>query len=213
MSSVSTRVGALSTIEVPAVVGLHMAAFPGFYLTSLGSRFLRRYYEHVIAHRDGICLAAFDDGRVVGVVAGFVDPAAFYSDLRRDRIRLALAALPALLASPARAVRFVVNYRRAGEAARVRPSQRSAELASLGVDPKWSGRGIGALLVAEFVSAASRKGASRVGLTTDADGNEAVNRFYQKLGFRLDRTFEAQPGRRLNEYSIEARPERLGNAS
>jgi ribosomal protein S18 acetylase RimI-like enzyme len=46
-------------------------------------------------------------------------------------------------------------------------------------------------------------GAERVVLTTDTNGNDAVNKFYQRLGFSCVRTFEARRGRLLNEYVIE----------
>ena len=37
-------------------------------------------------------------------------------------------------------------------------------------------------------------------LETDAVDNEEVNRFYQKNGFTLARTYETREGRKMNEY-------------
>ena len=191
--------------ESAEIARLHVLAFPGFFLAALGPRFLARYYQDVIDYPGGICCVAEEAaGRLVGLVAGFVDPPAFYARLRADRVRLGLLALPALVRDPAKAARLAANYRRAGAAARLRPEEPTAELASLGVHPAFARRGIGERLVRRFVAEAGRRGAGTVTLTTDADGNDGVNRFYAKLGFTLARRFDAQPGRPLNEYSISA---------
>jgi hypothetical protein len=43
-----------------------------------------------------------------------------------------------------------------------------------------------------------------VNLTTDKDGNCAVNAFYTHLGFQLARAFVTREGRWMNEYLIRA---------
>ena len=58
-------------------------------------------------------------------------------------------------------------------------------------------------MVARFIAEAGSRGATRVTLTTDVIGNEAVNKFYQRLGFTSVRVFEARRGRLLNQYLIE----------
>ena len=63
-----------------------------------------------------------------------------------------------------------------------RKGPKSSELASIGVDPQVSKRGIGGL-VAAFLAESKRRGADEVYLTTDAEGNERVNVFYERLGF------------------------------
>ena len=73
------------------------------------------------------------------------------------------------------------------------------ELSSICVKPGEK-RGIGTELVNAFIQRAKELGAISVRLTTDTYKNEAVNAFYQRQGFILMRTFEAQPGRWLNEY-------------
>ena len=60
-----------------AMAKLHVSAFPGFFLTSLGQPFLRLLYEGFLAHPQGICLVAEDAGNVVGFVAGTMDPCGF----------------------------------------------------------------------------------------------------------------------------------------
>ncbi len=185
------------------VVRVHLEAFPGFFMAQLGPRFLREYHRCVADYPNGILLTEEENGRCVGLVAGFVDPASFYRELRRRRLRLALAAFSGVVGRPRRLVTLVRNYGRARGAAMHEPDEKSAELSSLAVSPAVAGRGIGRRLVARFISAARDRGADHVTLTTDARGNDAVNRFYQRLGFERVREFEARQGRLLNEYNID----------
>ena len=185
------------------IVALHRAAFPAFFLTQLGARFLRQYYRCVREHPMGILLTEREGGRCIGFVAGFADPASFYRALRRRRLRLALAALGAIARRPWLLPTLLANYATTGARGSAPPARDAAELSSLAVDPEASRRGVGARLVHRFADAARARGATHIFLTTDAHANEGVNAFYRRLGFTLARRFEARPGRSLNEYSIE----------
>jgi ribosomal protein S18 acetylase RimI-like enzyme len=187
------------------IVAIHAQAFPGFFMTQLGGRFLRAYYGCVVDSPHGLLIAEDGSRGCVGFVAGFVDPAAFYQELRRRRVRLGLAACAGIVCRPWRLAALLANYRRAGGLARRGPDARTAELSSLAVTPHEGGRGVGSRLVHAFVEAAGAQGAHRILLTTDAYGNEVVNRFYQRLGFTCVRCFEARPGRWLNEYALVVR--------
>jgi ribosomal protein S18 acetylase RimI-like enzyme len=144
-------------------------------------------------------------------VAGFVGPGLFYRSLRRQAVGLALAMAPALLRNPGLLRRALGDFRRAGEAGAAEDTGL-AELSSLAVDPAFEGCGIGRALVNEFVTAATGKGAGAIRLTTDAEGNDAVNGFYRRVGFVVERTFESTPGRLLNELRLEVRRSGTGCA-
>jgi GNAT superfamily N-acetyltransferase len=185
------------------VVTVHIEAFPGFFMTQLGPRFLREYYRCVVESPQGILLTGDRQGECMGFVAGFLDPAAFYRELRRLRVQLGLAACSRILTRPWRLVTLLANYRRARGGARLPSDPRTAELSSLAVKPSAEGQGVGSSLVRAFIEAAEVLGANRVMLTTDAHGNDAVNRFYQRCGFTCIRTFKARRGRYLNEYVLD----------
>ncbi len=197
----------MTHVERPAclddVVSVHLEAFPGFFMARLGPWFLKEYYRCVVDYTQGLLLTESGEQGYIGFVAGFVDPASFYRKLRRRRVRLGLAACAGIMACPQRLIALLANYRRAGGAAHQAPEPGTAELASLAVRSSAAGRGVGSHLVHRFIVAAGSRGADRVMLTTDANGNDAVNRFYQGLGFTCIRTFEARRGRLLNEYVIE----------
>jgi ribosomal protein S18 acetylase RimI-like enzyme len=71
---------------------------------------------------------------------------------------------------------------------------------SIAVNPDEQSRGVGKELVKGFLEEAKKRGLHQVDLTTDAIGNEAVNHFYQSLGFELERTYTTPDGRVMNEY-------------
>lgn len=187
------------------VVAVHIDAFRGFFLTQLGPRFLREYYRCIADYPEGILLTEADVDGCVGFVSGFIDPPRFYAALRRRRVRLGVAAALGLLARPQNVPGLMANFRRAGRVARLASAPHTAELSSLAVASSAAGRGVGSTLVRRFIASAAGAGARRVVLTTDASDNEAGNRFYVRLGFRLSDTYEARPGRSLNEYTFELR--------
>jgi GNAT superfamily N-acetyltransferase len=192
--------------QIDEVVRLHVEAFAGFFMTALGRSFLEAYYTTVLSFPGRIFLGAADrDGSLVGFAAGFVDPQAFYRTLRRRRLRLATAALPAVLRRPILFVRLRASQRRLAGAADSDALQGRcrAELASLGVTATAAGRGVGRQLLTAFCAQARAAGALELRLTTDADGNEAVNRFYRSNGLRVAQMVASSPGRMMVEYCMD----------
>jgi ribosomal protein S18 acetylase RimI-like enzyme len=132
----------------------------------------------------------------------FVNPSRFYALLRARKRALALAAATHLALRPHLWRRTLSSLRRAQTLADTGDQPHLAELASIGVSPKAQGRGIGKALTLTFLDAARQKQAKEVMLTTDAHNNDAVNRFYQNLGFQCIRQFWHTPERLMNEYRI-----------
>ena len=190
--------------DLKSVVRTHSRAFAGFFLTRLGPRFLLKYYRLILEHPGGILVIATDKEAVAGFVAGFSDPAGFYYAMKKGKLSFALSVLPTLLSSPTILKRLLIDFREVR--AQARPSLiREAgvgELSSIGVDPTHSGRGIGRGLLAAFIADSRKRGLTKISLTTDADGNDAVNQFYIKAGFYLERAFIQRDGRRMNEYQM-----------
>jgi GNAT superfamily N-acetyltransferase len=196
-SSLTTRLLAEGDrVCIPQLVALHTAAFPGFFLTSLGPAFLRLLYTGFAREHEGICLVVESHGILAGFAAGTTAPDKFFSRLlRRRALAFALAALPGLLSNPLFAARkclgalFYRGEQPAGLA-------NAALLSSLAVSPAFSGQGIGQQLVLAFAEEARRQGCSSLYLTTDEADNDRANRFYAKCGFVLRDTFK-RPGNRI----------------
>ena len=188
--------------DVESVVQIHRSSFPGFFLSFLGPRFLSLYYMAVCEAPEGIALVCLGpDGEPAGFVAGSANPRGFYSRLlKRNWWKFSLASVGAIFRKPTIVAKIARGL--------THPSRNPvgndvAGLYSIGVLPESQGTGAGKELVQAFLTEARNRGCRRVFLTTDRDGNEAVNAFYQKMGFRVENRFETPEGRAMNEYWID----------
>lgn len=203
--------------EVSDVCGVHAAAFPAFYLTRLGPRFLREYYLAVLAYPSGVLLVAVNESRIVGFASGFSDPVSFYRFLLRRGHKFLLPLAIAATTSPwfigsifRKGIRLMHrSFCRpdASEPVDMRLRESCWELSSLAVHPEAQGCGHGTILVAHFLSIAAQSMADCVTLSTDAVGNESANRFYTAQGFTCIGPTESSGGRVMNKYAyIMERP-------
>jgi ribosomal protein S18 acetylase RimI-like enzyme len=195
--------------DLPSICDIHIDAFPGFFLTTLGKGFLREYYATVMRAPKGICLVVTDETpSLVGFVAGFVDNAGFYSLLRTRKVSLALKAARHLVTHPWVVVRLLKTAGRVRSSAETSEDTTTvAELSSIGVRPAAEGRGHGKDLVVAFVQRAHELAATSVFLTTDAEANDAVNSFYVRLGFTLSERYVAPGNRQMNKYTLPLDPQ------
>jgi ribosomal protein S18 acetylase RimI-like enzyme len=185
--------------DVSVVVKVHLASFPGFFLSFLGPRFLSLFYVGICSAPEGIAFVYLNDAKIpAGFVAGTANPGGFYSRLlKRDWFKFALASIVPVLKKPSAILRIA----RAVSHPSDNPIGNDvAGLFSIGVLPELQGIGAGKKLVQAFLDEAQRRGCKRVFLTTDRDNNEAVNAFYEKLGFDIERQYVTPEGRRMNEY-------------
>jgi ribosomal protein S18 acetylase RimI-like enzyme len=202
MSAVTIR--SMTVADVREVARVHIEAFPGFFLTFLGPGFLRELYRGIVRDPDGIAFVAVRDGACAGFVAGSASPAGLYKRLMKRRIvAFAFHAGLAFLRKPSVAPRLLRAFTRSSEAPPAESGR--AELMSLAVLPGNQGGGLGGRLVEAFVESVRSRGGAAVFLTTDAVGNDAVNAFYERLGFVRSRRFATPEGREMNEYSLQVR--------
>jgi ribosomal protein S18 acetylase RimI-like enzyme len=202
-----TAVRPMRPEDVPAVVDLHLRAFPGFFLSFLGPRFLAVLYRSAVELREIALVAAVGD-RITGFAMGSADPGRFFRRLlRAHQFEFAIAALPAVARRPGTALRIARALRKPSDAAK---PAGTATLLSLAVDPALQTRGQGRLLVRAFSRECGARGAACVDLTTDKFENDAVNAFYIAVGFRVGREITTPEGRVLYEYVLDLPP---GDAS
>ena len=69
--------------DLGQLCSIHRASFPNFFLTSLGPRFLRLLYAGFAREPDGICIAAEENGVIIGFAAGTTAPDVFFGRLLR----------------------------------------------------------------------------------------------------------------------------------
>ena len=184
---------------VEAVVQIHLDTFQGFFLNFMGRGFLRQLYRSYCEHEPSGLLGAFDEReKLVGFLAYSSQLSGLYKYMIKKRlIPFAWYAFGAFLRKPKVFMRLVRAFLKPGESRR---EEAYVELASIGVDPIAKGKGVGSLLINELKQRVDFAQFSYINLETDAADNEAANRFYQKNGFVLYRSFQTHEGRQMNEY-------------
>lgn len=187
--------------DVSAIASLHARAFPGFFLSTLGDPFLAEFYRGFLDDSTTVTLVARDSAGVRGAVVGTLEPNGFFRRLLRRRWPgFAIASARAVLRQPTAGGRLLRAVRYRGD---LPMDQSGALLSSVCVDPAAQGTGLGARLVDEWVSLAAHRGARRAFLTTDAVGNDEVNRFYEAHGWSVATTYRTKEGRVMNCYQRE----------
>jgi ribosomal protein S18 acetylase RimI-like enzyme len=195
------RIRAAAAQDVRAVVNIHRKMFPGFLMTLMGPGFLSGYYQSILDSSVGLLLVAENEaGDVIGFVSGFTSPSAFYGFFRKRKYRLALMSLFYVAFRPGLWARILENVSTVERVADAQSDSKSAELSSIAVLSTVEGRGCGKSLVERFVAECAAAGLPSIVLTTDAENNDRVNSFYEKLGFEKVLTFKRSQGRLMNMY-------------
>ena len=187
------------TDDLAGIVSIHQKAFSHFFLTRLGTEFLRFYYELVLNYHAGIVLVSEGRDSLEGFVCGFVDPAEFYRLMWRNKWPFVLPALSALVRHPSLAAKILYGIQRIQTSAS-QVSACSCELSSIAVAPEAGGNGLGKTLVQAFLEQSWSMNAQCVYLTTDTEDNDRANALYREIGFQQARCFLQRKGRWMNEY-------------
>lgn len=197
--TIDIEITALSSSHINSVVHIHLKAFPDFFLSFLGPRFLGEFYGSFLVDAQGVGYVALSSsGKVVGAIVGPIDPGGYFKRLLKRRWwKFCVASIAAVVQRPSCMSRLFRAFFYRGDA--VEGLQR-ALLSSIAVDPNVQGAGIGKKLVECWIKEVSRRGATGCYLTTDADGNDKVNAFYQGLNWRIDGVYLTPEGRRMNRY-------------
>ena len=197
----------LRVSDAPRLAALHQRAFPNFFLSSLGQPFLEQFYAGYAEDESSICFVArSEDGRPLGAVTGTTEPAGFYKRLLVRRfLGFVVASIRAAVTQPQAVPRLLKAVAYRGDSPDVEGPH--ALLSSICVDPEVKGSGAGRALAQAWVAEAARRGVPRAFLTTDAEDNEPVNSFYQRLGWTLHDSYATAQGRQMNRYEAPLGPE------
>lgn len=182
--------------DIDAIVKIHELAFPSFFLTQLGSNFLRLYYKSVLAHQDGILLVCKKDGEPIGLCAGTILSAGFNLRIIRSNILYyCLESIKLLFYKPSSLLHLMRNMSKKDSSSG--DNGDYAELLSIAVHPSAQGIGAGKTLLLELEEKIKEKGGERVSLTTDLEDNDNTIRFYKSLGYETWYDFRTYPNRRM----------------
>lgn len=191
----------LGPAHIDQCVKLHLQAFPDFFLSQLGTRFLAEFYRAFVDDSDAITGVVVDQGQVRGVVVGTVRPDGFFTRLLKRRwLAFAWASSAMVLRRPTTAPRLLRAVRYRGD---VPIEVDGALLSSICVTPAEQGSGIGAALIQHFAERVREAGVGAF-LVTDMVGNDGTNAFYVRQGWRLAGCYETPEGRAMNCYVLDS---------
>ncbi len=178
---------------------LHISVFPGFFLSTLGERFLTTYYKVVLRHPETICLFAEDEQRkVCGYVLGRTNAKGYLKRIVKSApLVFCVEGVRLLFTRPKSLLRLVNNLEKKRDDETVSDDQNYAEIGLIGVLPDQKGKGIGRKMLNEFEKILREKGVSRLSLTTDAVDNENTLKAYEAWGFEVYYKFISYPDRKM----------------
>lgn len=196
------RIGPIDSSDIYDLAKQHRAAFPDFFLSKLGERFLREFYRGFISDPKALTTVVRDEsGRVLGAAVGTADPNGFFKRLLKRRwMGFALASASYVLHSPRETLRLVraITYR---GGASVQPG--AALLSSIFVAPTAQGKSLGRDLLEDWTRKAAATGANVANLSTDALNNDRVRSFYEKSGWSTDHEYTTPEGRQMVQYEFD----------
>ena len=182
--------------DVDTIVEIHLNAFEGFFLTSLGAEFLRFYYSCFVRSNETVTMIAEENGVISGFSASSKFCKGFNSRLiKSNLIAFGLLSFKLLLIKPISLLRLVKNLSKKGE--NVIDNEDYAELYSIGVCKSAQGKGVGKMLLLKSEQVMKEEGVTRVSLTTDFDNNEQAVGFYHSMGYETLYEFVTYPNRKM----------------
>lgn len=182
--------------DVNSIVEIHLDAFKGFFLTSLGSKFLTFYYSCFVKNCETVTLVAEENKKIIGFSASTTISKGFNSRLIMNNMYdFSILSLKMLFTTPNALLRLVKNLTKKGEG--VVDNEDYAELYSIGVGKAVQGKGVGKKLLAASEQAMKEEGVKRVSLTTDYDNNDQAVGFYHSMGYETFYEFVTYPNRKM----------------
>ena len=179
------------------IAKIHLKSFPDFFLTSLGYSFLKTYYKSCSKSNEAISICAIDNEtkKIVGFAVGCLNSKGFNKKLICSNLGPYIYQTTVLLfTKPLALIRLIKNLRKGYD---LSDKGNYAELLSIGMLPEKSGLGIGRNLLAKFENQVREKGVNTITLTTDADSNDGILKFYKKSGYKVYYNFITFPNRNM----------------
>ena len=179
------------------IAKIHLKSFPTFFLTTLGYSFLKTYYTSCVKSKEAISICAINNEtkKILGFAVGCLNSKGFNKKLIYSNLGAYFyQTLILLFTKPVALIRLFKNL---GKGNIESDKGNYAELLSIGVSPDQNGLGIGQHLLAKFENQVREKGINTITLTTDADSNDSVLRFYKKSGYKVYYDFITFPNRKM----------------
>lgn len=187
----------LTKVNSKEIASLHKLAFPGFFLSNLGVKFLKVFYSSILSDTNSIGLGIVKDNKIIGFAIGSSIYKSFYKKIFINNfLKLSFYILIPLIKNPSILIRIIKSL--VSKSANIEEFNDPAVLLSICVQPNVESKGLGKLLLTKFEDILFNRN-DLVILTTDTYNNDYVNLFYQKNGYKIHSIF-LQGNRTMNLY-------------
>jgi ribosomal protein S18 acetylase RimI-like enzyme len=188
----------ISKDYIEQAVQIHLAAFPGFFLSELGNDVLRVFYKSLLQDKKTLFYGVKNDGGLVGFFVASLKPTGLYKRLFFKNIsRFILPLFFSFWKNFSLLKRMITS---ASSSSKLEVSTTyPASLLSICVSPAHAGKGIGKILLTTLENELRLRKWHGYYLTTDANNNNSTNQFYLNFGFKLNGSY-SQGKRVMNIY-------------
>jgi ribosomal protein S18 acetylase RimI-like enzyme len=191
-----------STIK--GAVDLHIECFRDSFLTSLDRGVLTCMYENYVSSELGRAYVYIEDGEVIGLVAGAINPSVYYNQMLKKRwFRFFWLTIKRAIRDPG----ILVSIARRNYSGFFRPDEseqayRKASFDVIGVKEEYRKSGIALQLIQSLFNGFRESGVSEVNLGVLA-ANTGLRRFYEVIGLKHLRTVRHPSGDDLLIYGAK----------
>lgn len=178
---------------------VHILAFPDYFLSHLGPRFLRRYYRAFIG-AGHTAVVAESGGTIVGFVVGTPDLASLRRALYRPNLlpfagivlgkcltdQIVRSNVVARLVHIPLALKALFSRSDPAAGSSGPPGKSLSYLFSIAVEPEWAGSGVASQIMSAYVAIERARELDSIELSVFDDNPRAL-RFYEREGWVYDR--------------------------
>ncbi|QWD06055.1 GNAT family N-acetyltransferase [Polynucleobacter paneuropaeus] len=175
--------------DIPEVAKVHLIAFPHFFLSTLGFKFLCVMYRAFMYSPKNIFIVAEKNGVIQGFATGLMSSSGSDFQVALRFYPQFIYALSTVFFSQPLVIFKRIIYRLKSNSFKFEVNKSQVILRSFGIRPEYRGSGIANDLIKEFEAQAVRRGIVSIALTTDARDNERAIAFYSKNGFKIAKKF------------------------
>ena len=187
--------------DLSQISKVHIESFPNFFLSKLGCDFVKQYYNLILNYDKHVFLCYAQNNEIIGFVSGFNNPKAFYKYLSEKKANFLYPLLVSVCRNPFVIVTIAKAFKRIKNEAQIdNNNDFTNELSSLAVNPIIQNKGVGKKLVDAYITVLKDSKIKAIQLTTDAENNDKVNSFYERLNFKKTKTIIRNDSRLMNEY-------------
>ena len=190
----------LNINDVDEVVKIHQDAFKDFFLTDLGSRFLKVYYISCVQNEETtIAIGQYGpDNKLLGFSIGSSKAKGYYKIiLKSNFLKFSMIGLHLIFKRPMAIIRLIKNMEKQG---RETDDRLYCEILSIGIRSDQKGKGHGKILLKGFEKEAAKRDLKKISLTTDYYNNEGVIDFYKNSGYKIMYEFTVFPKRKMYRF-------------